>query len=83
VAHPAHAVALAHKDAIRTFLRDLCLQLGVADPDALAAQFMLLYEGAIVIAVMRHDPHVAADARAAAEAVLAAAQSGGQKSETV
>ena len=75
VEHPAHAVVIAHKDAIRAFFRDLCLQLGVADPEALAAQFMLLYDGAIVTAVMRHDPHVAADARAAAEAVLAATQS--------
>ena len=65
-AHPAHAVTVAHKDAIRAFLRDLCAECGVPDPDELAAQLMLLYDGAIVTAVIRHDPTAARAARAAA-----------------
>lgn len=72
-AHPARAVVVAHKDAIRGFMRDLCTELDVADADGLAAQLMLLYDGAIVTAVVRGDASAARDARGAAETLLASA----------
>jgi AcrR family transcriptional regulator len=72
--HPVHAITIAHKDAIRAFLHDLCLQLDVPDAQRLAAQLMLLYDGAIVTAVMRHDANAAIDAHTAAETLLAAAR---------
>jgi AcrR family transcriptional regulator len=72
--HPVHAITIAHKDAIRAFLYNLCLQLDVRDAKGLASQFMLLYDGAIVTAVMHRDACAAIDARTAAETLLAAAQ---------
>ncbi len=72
-AHPAHSIAVAHKDAIRAFMRDACAALDVPDPDGLAAQLMLLYDGAIVTAIIRRDPQAARDARAAASVLIAAA----------
>lgn len=73
--HPVHAITIAHKDAIRAFLYDLCLQLDLSDAKGLAAQLMLLYDGAIVTAVMRRDANAAVDARTAAQTLLTAAQS--------
>lgn len=73
IAHPAHPVAIAHKDAIRAFMRDACAALDAPDPDGLAAQLMLLYDGAIVTAIIRHDPQAARDARDAASVLLTAA----------
>jgi hypothetical protein len=46
---------------------------GVADPAALADQFMILYDGASVGARMYHEPGAAANARAVAECLLNAA----------
>ncbi|GAA1620748.1 TetR/AcrR family transcriptional regulator [Nonomuraea maheshkhaliensis] len=61
----------------RVWIRDLFAGLlaasGCADPDTLARQFLLLYDGAAQSANLDHDPSAATTARAAASVLLDAA----------
>jgi AcrR family transcriptional regulator len=67
-----------YREWIRTLFTTLAKEAGVADPDALARQFHLLYDGAGLSARMDHDPSAASTARAAAAALLDAAPKAGQ-----
>ena len=58
---------------VRSLFTELSQAAGAADPDRLAQQLVLLYDGATVAARMDHDPTAAAAARAAATALLDAA----------
>jgi AcrR family transcriptional regulator len=62
-----------YRDWVRTMLTTLAKEAGVADPDTLARQFHLLYDGAILSARMDHDPSAATTARAAAAVLFDAA----------
>jgi AcrR family transcriptional regulator len=75
-ASPGGAVenaAEANREWIRALFTTLAKEVGVADPDALARQLHLLYDGAGLSARMDHDPSAATTARAAAAALLDAA----------
>jgi hypothetical protein len=63
----------AYREWVRTLFTTLAQDAGVADPDALARQLRLLYDGAGLSARMDHDPSAATTARAAAAALLDAA----------
>jgi AcrR family transcriptional regulator len=63
----------AYRDSVRTMFVTLATEADVADPDALARQFHLLYDGAATAARMDHDPSAATTARAAAAVILEAA----------
>lgn len=65
--------ARAHREWVRTLFTTLAQDAGVADPDALARQLHLLYDGAGLSARVDHDPFAATTARAAAIALLDAA----------
>jgi AcrR family transcriptional regulator len=71
--HAANKIAVAFKDERRAWFRALLLRLGVAAPDSLAMQLMLLVDGAIAAAVVRGDPMVARAGREAAATLLDAA----------
>ena len=71
--HAANAIAVAFKEQRRLWFRDLLTRLGVADPDGLATQLMLLVDGAIAGALVRNDPAMARAAREAARVLIAAA----------
>jgi len=58
---------------VRGLLSRLAAEAGAPDPDALARQLHLLYEGSSQSARMDHDPGAAVAARAAAAALLDAA----------
>jgi AcrR family transcriptional regulator len=58
---------------IRALFTDLARDAGAVDPERLAAQLVLLYDGASVSAHMDHDPSAASSARAAAALMLDAA----------
>jgi hypothetical protein len=66
----------------RTWVRSLFTELsqaaGAADPEHLAQQLVLLYDGATVAARMDHDPTAAAAARAVAAVLLDAATGPGR-----
>ncbi|HEX2916793.1 MAG TPA: TetR/AcrR family transcriptional regulator [Chloroflexia bacterium] len=50
--HPGHAVALAHKQSVRERLRKMAAEAGAKEPETLAAQLLLLMDGAFVAARM-------------------------------
>jgi AcrR family transcriptional regulator len=71
-------VAEAFKQGCRVLLEGLCRDLAVDDAEGLARQLQLLFEGALVVAFLQRTPLAAADARRAAEALLATAPRTGQ-----
>jgi AcrR family transcriptional regulator len=71
--HAANKIAFAFKEQRRVWFRDLLIRQGVADPEGLAMQLVLLVDGAIAAALVRGDPTVARAAREAARVLLAAA----------
>ena len=62
-----------YRQWVRTMFTDLSREAGVADPESLARQLHLLYDGAGVSARMDRDPSAATTARAAAAALFDAA----------
>jgi AcrR family transcriptional regulator len=70
-AHPARAVASAHKAAVLALIARRVAQLGTSQPDLLARQLKVLLEGAITTALVDPGPEAARDARLAAAALLA------------
>jgi hypothetical protein len=45
------------------YIASLCVQAGCKKPDALARKIMILFEGAIVLGQMHHDPSTAQTAK--------------------
>lgn len=73
--HPFRAIALEHKDLTRDLFAHHATEMGARDPENLAAWLTMLMDGAFVTAEMRRgDPSVARHARAAAEALVVAAE---------
>lgn len=70
-AHPARAVASAHKAAVLALIARRVGQLRTSQPDLLARQLKVLLEGAITTALVDPSPQAARDARLAAAALLA------------
>ena len=64
-------IAIAFKESRRLWFRDLLVQLGVADAEALATQLTLLVDGSIAQDLVRNDPAMARAAKAAATVLLA------------
>ena len=71
--HPAVAIAVQFKEERRLWYRALLERLGARDPDGLATQLQILFEGGLASALVRGDPGLARSARAAAEVLLDAA----------
>lgn len=69
---PAQVAVLRHKDRTRVWLEELVTASGVVDGrrSTLAAQLMLLMEGAIVTAMVEQDHQAAERAKEAAAALL-------------
>jgi AcrR family transcriptional regulator len=67
---PAQEVADFSRAWVRTLVRGLVVELGVAQPDPLTEQLVLLYDGATVSARLDRNPGAAQTARAAAESLL-------------
>jgi len=70
----ARAIALRYKEDRRQHVRELLARAGASDPDMLADQIALLVEGAIASMLVRQDPSVASQARAAATVLMRAAE---------
>jgi AcrR family transcriptional regulator len=66
-------VAEQYRLWVRTLFRDLAEQAGAADPEGLARQLVMLYDGAGISAWMDHDPQMATASRAVATALVDAA----------
>ena len=63
----------------RGLFTELARDAGAADPERLAEQLVLLYDGATIGAAMDHDPGRAQAARAIAAQLLDAAAPGGAR----
>jgi hypothetical protein len=70
---PVESAADRYRQWVKTLFTDLAREAGVADPEDLARQLHLLYDGAGVSARMDRDPSAATTARAAAAAPFDAA----------
>jgi AcrR family transcriptional regulator len=70
---PVECAADRYRLWVRTLFTDLAREAGVTDPEDLARQLHLLYDGAGVSARMDRDPSAATTARAAAAALFDAA----------
>lgn len=70
-AHPGHAVAVAHKEAVRGRLRDLAERAGAERPDVLADGLLLVMDGAFAAARMHGPDNPGRGAGEAARALLA------------
>jgi hypothetical protein len=66
-------VSNKYRGWVRTLFVGLARDAGAADPDALAGQLVLLYDGAVNGAKMDRNPAAAATARAVAASLLDAA----------
>ena len=75
--HPGHEVALAHKRRVLARLAGLASDSGLADPDGLAAQLLLLMDGAWVAARMFGPDNHATSVVGAAQALIDAHAEGG------
>jgi AcrR family transcriptional regulator len=71
--HPGTKMAIAYKEQRRQWLVDALTGMHVSEPDLLATQVAILVEGAIIAALVRHDPTMARAAKAAARVLLTAA----------
>jgi AcrR family transcriptional regulator len=69
----AYEVPRAYRRWLRGYLTDLAAAAGAAEPDVLARQVHLLYDGAMTARSLDDDTDVIASARAAARAQLAVA----------
>jgi AcrR family transcriptional regulator len=72
---PVEQMSAAIRGWTRELFHGLAVEAGAPDPDALASQLVLLYDGASVGAQMDRDPSTAQAARAAATVLVDAALS--------
>jgi AcrR family transcriptional regulator len=68
--HPGHAIALEHKQAVRTRFGELAATAGTHDPAALADQLILLMDGAFMAARMFGSDSPARGVAQAAQALI-------------
>src|SRR5579863_3243973 len=66
-------IAVAFKESRRLWFRDLLVKIGVADPEGLATQLVLLVDGSIAQDLVRDDPAMARAAKEAAKVLLSGA----------
>ena len=70
---PVHERTVAHKTAVRAWVRDLATRAGVADPDGLARSLTLLIDGGLSDGALAADPRAATAAKETARVLVAAA----------
>ncbi len=70
---PVHDRTVAHKQAVRAWLRDLAARAGAADPETLSRSLALLLDGGLADGALAADPAAAAAAKQTARQLVAAA----------
>jgi AcrR family transcriptional regulator len=71
--NPGTKMAVDFKEQRRLWLRDALIHMNVQDSEGLATQVAILFEGAIITALIRGDPSMARAAKSAAKVLLTAA----------
>jgi AcrR family transcriptional regulator len=69
----AHDVTVAHKRAVRAWVRDLAARAGAADPGQLSWALTVLVDGALSVAALESGADAAATAKEAARLLVRAA----------
>ena len=67
---PLHARTVAHKDAIRGWMRGLASDAGASDPDGLARSLSLLLDGGLASGVLDGSPEAPRTAKTAARSLV-------------
>jgi AcrR family transcriptional regulator len=67
---PIRQTSFEFKRLMRLYMRDLCSQLDIPDPDGLANALSLLFEGATVTAQVSGSPHAAQVAKKVAKTLI-------------
>lgn len=62
-----------YRNEVRGLFAELATEAGIADPDQLADQLRLIYDGGSVAANLDHNPEIASSARTAARTLIEAA----------
>jgi hypothetical protein len=70
--HPEHAAVAANRHSLRRLMEDLATEVGAVNPGELASQLQMLFEGAVIGALIDGRPQVARAARQLAQVALAA-----------
>jgi AcrR family transcriptional regulator len=68
--HPAVAVTKRHRKWVKTLFEELSDAMGAPEPHMLAAQLLMLYDGATIAADLDRYPEAARAARLAAERLM-------------
>jgi AcrR family transcriptional regulator len=76
---PIHERTVAHKESVRSWVRDLATQAGVDTPDALARSLTLLLDGGLADGALAADPAAVAAAKSTAGQLVAAASPRGAR----
>lgn len=69
---PVHERTVAHKAAVRAWIRELAVEAGATDPDGLSRSLALLLDGGLADGALAAEPEAAAAAKSAARALVAA-----------
>ena len=75
--NPIHQAAAEHKQQVRNYIRQLAVDAGASDPDALSDTLDILLEGAVVTASVSGRKDAAKVARRAATILIKRALDGG------
>jgi len=67
---PIRQICKEYKKLLKGYIRDLCAQAKVSDPQGLAEELSLLFEGATVTAQVSQSPKTAQIAKRAAKALI-------------
>ncbi|KAB0495074.1 TetR/AcrR family transcriptional regulator [Pseudomonas vancouverensis] len=67
---PVRLLAKEHKRKLLEYVRELCVEHGVQDPDTLASQLLILIDGAITVALVMGDHQAADNAQQIARTLL-------------
>jgi len=67
---PVHDRTLAHKAAVRAWVRELAAEAGAADPEGLARSLTLLLDGGLASGALDADPDAAARASSSARLLV-------------
>jgi len=68
---PIRDICNQFKRLMRNYIRDLCVQAGVEEPDILADKLALLFEGAVVTSQVSLNPAAAHTAKDIARSLIA------------
>tara|TARA_B100000446_G_scaffold104214_1_gene97636 strand:- start:1717 stop:2355 length:639 start_codon:yes stop_codon:yes gene_type:complete len=79
---PINMQSAEHKRILLDYFAGLCAEAGADNPRDLAYQLLILKEGAIILAAMKHTTEPAVHAKAAAQVLLASALEGGSAAST-